>query len=137
MVEVDVINTTNTRLSLKNYKKIAQNVFSELRVSSYQLSLVLCGDRKIKTLNTKYRGKEKVTDVLSFPYDNKSGEVVICIAQAKRQANMHQLPLQTELIDLLIHGILHLRGYDHMKDREAKKMFALQDKLVNYIHDLI
>lgn len=82
-----------------------------------------------------YRSKDTVTDVLSFSYigqttgeSDQLGDIVISVDQAKRQSQDGDLEL--ELADLIIHGILHVLGYDHEQAKDAKEMFPLQDRLV-------
>lgn len=115
------------------------------------LSLVLVSDVKMKAINKKYRGHNLVTDVLSFEGLN---EIFICLPQAKRQAgsNSPQPPLNLrggvlplfergargldcELTRLLVHGIVHLKGYDHEKSaKEAERMFELERKILEKIN---
>jgi probable rRNA maturation factor len=107
-----------------------------------ELSVVLTGDREIRKLNKAYRKKDKTTDVLSFPLlegkrlDPGSvhrvalGDVVISVPQAKRQAEQQKKRLKEELALLLVHGILHLLGYDHVTKAQEKKMFGLQDRIL-------
>jgi len=107
-----------------------------------ELSLVLTGDGEVKSLNRAYRGKNKTTDVLSFPQlEGKPmargskgniflGDVVVSIPQTKRQASQQGKDFQEELALLLTHGILHLLGYDHGTKAEEKRMFGLQDRLL-------
>ena len=90
-------------------------------------------DAEIKRLNRMYRGKDKVTDVLSFGAGDREvsgqlGDVLISYAQAERQAEDGDIEL--ELADLLVHGILHLMGHDHEKPEDADRMFPLQDAIV-------
>lgn len=96
-----------------------------------ELSLVLCDDAFIHPLNRDYRGKDRPTDVLSFPQregdhadidDPLLGDVVISVETAARQAIEHGHSLDRELAVLLVHGILHLLGYDHIDDDEAEVM---------------
>lgn len=107
-----------------------------------EISLVICGEKKIKNLNRFYRKKDKITDVLSFG-DQKSdfiaapdgtlrlGEIFICYPVAERQAQKAGHSLEKEMAVLLVHGILHLAGHNHEKSaREAKKMFKLQKKII-------
>ena len=86
-------------------------------------------DQEIKRLNRQYRKKDQVTDVLSFSYDNQEnlGDIVISLEQAKRQA---EEGIEIEVADLLIHGILHVLGYDHENPNDSKIMFSLQDKIL-------
>jgi len=94
-----------------------------------EISVMFVGDEEIKELNFKYRKKKKPTDVLAFPQDSPLiGDVVISIDTASRQAKMQHHSINDELSFLLIHGTLHLLGYDHHQDRERKIMFKKQDE---------
>jgi probable rRNA maturation factor len=103
------------------------------------LDIILCGDAYIRRLNKKYRGKDKATDVLSFPYWEGTapnlvthlGDLVISVPRLKRQAQEFEVNEYQELLRLLIHGILHLAGYDHEKvsRAEAKKMQQLENRI--------
>jgi probable rRNA maturation factor len=107
-----------------------------------ELSIVLTGDGEVKSLNRAYRQKNKTTDVLSFPLlEGKKmisglkkkillGDVVISIPQTRRQAAQRGRKFDEELALLLVHGILHLLGYDHATKAQEKKMFGLQDRLL-------
>ncbi len=99
------------------------------------LSLRIVSDRTMRALNRKYRGKDKATDVLSFPMREREllGDIVISVDTAKRQAKAYDAPLERELERLLIHGILHLLGHDHEKASERKKMEAEERRLAELI----
>ncbi len=109
----------------------------------FEISLLLVNDKKMIDLNRQYRGIDKTTDVLSFPQISEFknfkqsaqltslGDIVINIHQAKRQAKEHAMTFYEELNWLLIHGILHLFGYDHEKNKyQAKKMRTLEIELL-------
>jgi probable rRNA maturation factor len=81
----------------------------------------LCGERAMRAINRDFRGRDEVTDVLSFPGGDALepghlGDVVICVAQARRQAGERGVSLQRELQTLLLHGVLHCQGWDHETD---------------------
>jgi probable rRNA maturation factor len=82
------------------------------------LSVAVVSDRRMRALNRQFRGKDKVTDVLSFPADTRGflGDVVIAGGIAMKQARDAGHPVQTELRVLALHGLLHLLGYDHESD---------------------
>lgn len=128
---VQIVSLLSNGSSFLELKKTAIKVLQYLK-NKKELSIVIVGDKKIKQLNWQYRKKNKITDVLSFEGEaDFLGEIVICLSKAKRQAKKFNLPLKIEMSRLLIHGILHLLGYDHEKSlKEAKKMYALQDKLL-------
>lgn len=103
-----------------------------------ELSIVLTGDGEVRKLNRLYRKKDKTTDVLSFPLlegkrlsNGKAGmvplgDVVISLPQTRRQAAQQGREFKAELALLLVHGILHLLGYDHVSQSQEKRMFGLQ-----------
>lgn len=109
----------------KFLEKIAEKTLKTLKIKIPEISIVLVGDNKIKELNKKYRKTNRVTDVLAFDY----GEIFICLPQAKRQAKQLGHSLKKELAILLIHGILHLAGYDDETSREYDIMKKEQDDI--------
>ena len=118
-------------------------VFSVLRQEKKKadLSVHLIGDARMKKLNRSYRRKDRMTDVLSFATkDGKKlgnqldlGDIFISVPQIRRQAKDFGVLYKEEFFRLLIHGVLHLLGYDHMKNRDALIMFAKQEKYLNQI----
>ena len=132
---------TRNKIDEDFLKRVAEKVLARRQ---FDLSIALVDEKRIKELNEKYRKRNKVTDVLSFQYYDDSGEVVICPLQVKKNAKRFT-PLEItgtgekdkkkksltgfnstykkELARVLIHGILHLLGYDHEKnEKEADKM---------------
>jgi probable rRNA maturation factor len=105
------------------------------------ISLTLIGDAAMQELNKDYRGKDAATDVLSFPLDQGPatdserllGDVVISVDTAARQASEYDATLQRELYRLLIHGLLHLLGHDHVLVRERRKMEREERRLATAI----
>ena len=73
-------------------------------------------------MNARFRKKQKATNVLSFPYGKGSGDVVLCHPVIAREARAQGKPLAAHYAHLVVHGILHLRGYDHEKKRDALRM---------------
>jgi probable rRNA maturation factor len=122
-------------------KKITAAILKALERSQAELSIALVGDKEMRPLNAKYRKKNKTTDVLSFSADSLAtakrvllGDVIISVEQARRQAKERNHSLKREMVILLIHGILHLLGYDHERSpRQAKIMAGLEAKLLNHL----
>ncbi len=85
----------------------------------------------MRRVNRLYRKKDKVTDVLSF--ELPLGDVLICYPQAKRQAAERGHTVTQEVVDLIIHGVLHALGYDHEKLKDARLMLPLQQKIYDAI----
>jgi len=108
---------------------------------NYEISLALVGATEMKKLNTAFRGKNKVTDVLSFAENDVSmgnapnylGEIIICYPKAVSQAKILGHKLETELAWLLIHGFLHLLGYDDQTAKQAKTMESLTEKIIKRV----
>lgn len=112
-------------------------------ISKGTITIAIVSPKQIQSLNLKYRGKNKPTDVLSFSrmetkteffpiFCSDLGDVLICAKVASEQARREGITLKQELSKLAIHGILHLFGYDHeISDKEEKRMFRLQDKILS------
>jgi probable rRNA maturation factor len=118
----------------KLLSKIAHRALEVLGLSKVELSIALVSDAHIKRLNKLYRNKDKPTDVLSFPIGEKVedwlilGDIVISVDTAKRQAQELGHSLEEELKRLLVHGLVHLLGYDHeLGGEEEKKFFELEE----------
>ena len=90
-----------------------------LRLPPESFSAVLVSDRRIRELNRRYRKRSAATDVLSFPLRENGylGEVVVSAPTARRQARRYRHRVEEEVKLLLLHGVLHLIGYDHETDR--------------------
>jgi probable rRNA maturation factor len=105
-------------------------ILSAVGESSAELAVTFVGDRRMRRLNREYRKKDRSTDVLAFamreaksPHSTLLGDVVISIPTARRQAREGGRSLDEELTVLLVHGILHLCGYDHERSEpEARRM---------------
>ncbi|HRO67895.1 MAG TPA: rRNA maturation RNase YbeY [Pseudobdellovibrionaceae bacterium] len=97
-----------------------------------ELSVVFLKENDAKQLNWNYRQKDYATDVLSFETDDPGslGELVLCAPVLQRQAVEHKLSFEHETGYMILHGVLHLLGYDHEKDEdEAEAMLSLQDEV--------
>ena len=107
------------------------------------LSINICGDARMKSLNKLHRGKDKTTDVLSFPAQGNLrkeknldwaspgvlplGDLVISLPQASRQAKEFSVSLEEELVHLFFHGFLHLCGYDHEISLKEEKLMEKEE----------
>ena len=122
------------------FVEAAQQTLRLLGLVDVELSILLCDDAFIHPLNRDYRGKDRPTDVLSFsqreegdPDDPVLGDVIISIERAQEQADERGHALGVELALLLVHGILHLLGYDHEEEEEAEEMEAKERELLAQI----
>ena len=119
-------NQKSVRLALRPLEQFFEKAAIQLKLKSDGAAIALVTDAEISRLNKKYRKKNKPTDVLSFPAQNSAkrpnknkflGDIAIAPAVARRYAQKNGRSLQTELCILILHGILHLMGYDHETDR--------------------
>lgn len=141
-------NTTDRKWARSFFVKILDKAEKEKSLNlktnkKYEVSINLVGEGKIKALNKKYRGKNKVTDVLSFPLDDfragkginnndiiDLGDIFICLPFVKKTAKHENSSLESKLAFLTIHGFLHLLGFDHEKSEDEKRrMFSIQNKI--------
>ncbi len=140
-MECTVYSTIKLPFSKKLLEKKVAHVLLGLKKSKASLSLHIIGDKKMTELNFQHRGKKKTTDVLSFAVQEGDlkissddwGDIFVCLPQVKRQAKEYGISWKEEFYRMMIHGILHLLGYDHMKENDAKKMFKLQEKFLSEI----
>lgn len=96
-----------------------------------ELSVALSDDEKVQMLNRDYRNKDKPTNVLSFPIAAPApllGDIVLAFETVEREAKAKNISFDNHMTHLLIHGFLHLQGYDHQTDEEATNMEALEIK---------
>lgn len=127
-------------VNARRLKQDARKLLGAVGEESSTLSISLVDDREIAILNRDHRGKDKPTDVLSFPLDPSEeaperllGDIVISVDTAKRQAAEYDALLQNEVNRLLIHGILHVLGYDHEELAQRRTMEAEERRLAGVI----
>ena len=116
-VEV-VAKATGFPLSSGEVQRFLARALRASRHGAREVSVFLCGDGRMRRLNREYRGKDKATDVLSFPGEETHlGDILISVPTARRQAEAAGHPVERELKTLLLHGVLHCLGYDHETDQ--------------------
>ena len=140
-MEIDV-SCEGVTFSEELIQAVSEQVLSEMKQLDSQLSVLVCTDAFIHPLNQTYRNKDKPTDVLSFSQregdfgfveDSVLGDVIISLDTAERQAVEKEHSVEKEMCILLIHGILHLLGYDHIDEGEAEIMEAKERELLDQI----
>ncbi|GLX79950.1 endoribonuclease YbeY [Thalassotalea insulae] len=104
---------------------------------SFEITIRVVGPEESQSLNQQYRGKDKPTNVLSFPFEvpeglelDLLGDLVICADIVEQEAQQQNKPLLNHWAHMVIHGCLHLLGYDHISDEDADEMEALEIKLL-------
>jgi len=129
-MKIEINKLVSDKIDFEFLEKFAKKILSldklgtKISKKFSELSIAIVDDEKIKALNKKYLNKDRITDVLAFDY----GEIIICLDQAKRQAKELNLSTEQELAILLIHGILHLAGYNDRIKKDKEKMFKQQNK---------
>lgn len=111
------------------------------KVENAIFSVIFVDDEEIHRINKEYRHVDRVTDVISFAFEDNEekiynnirilGDIYVCIPQMKRQATSYGHSEKRELSFLCVHGLLHLLGYDHMNESDEKIMFGLQELILN------
>lgn len=135
MIVIEAPDRDTGSALFEGLRKGALSRFAKTAQSAVQLdgevTVLLADDLRIKALNRAFRGKNKATDVLSFPAaengEGVAGDLAISVETAARQAEEHGHSLETELRVLMLHGMLHLAGYDHEADEG--EMRALEEQL--------
>ncbi len=97
------------------------------------LTIVFSSDAEIRKLNAQFRGKDAPTNVLSFPGsedDDYLGDVILGYETVKREAKAQGKSFRAHTLHLVVHGVLHLLGHDHMQPRAAKRMESLEIKIL-------
>ena len=113
--DLSVINTTKSKLPSLPFSLIKQDILGK----NFSLSIAFIGEKKSQKLNNTYRGKNKPTNILSFPLSKTEGEILICPNVVKTQLKEFDRNLKEMLGFLVIHGCLHLKGFEHSAKMEA------------------
>ena len=139
---VEFINQYNTEIKeLNKMKDFINFSLKKLKLKNVMFNVIIINDDSIHKINKEYRNIDRPTDVISFALeDNKQievpnirvlGDIYISYDMAIKQANDYNHSLQREMCFLMVHGLLHLLGYDHREKDEEKVMFNLQKELLN------
>lgn len=140
MLKIDYYKNTPCPISKKFLEKVVKIFCKEVTVKRSSLEVIVIGDKEMKNLNRSYRGKNITTDVLSFSFSEEKkvktdflGQIFISYPKIKKQAKEYKVKEKEEFTRMFIHGILHLLNYDHNTKSNEKKMFCLQEKIVEKV----
>ena len=150
IMEVSVLIDEGVKapLNVDWLRGVAEHVLAAENLgSSVELGLVIASEARVHQLNRDYRGIDEPTDVLAFatvdgeatgfvsPPDGVRhlGEVIISYPQAVTQAEEHRHPFEREIALLIVHGVLHLLGYDHGEPEQERRMRAREDEILSSI----
>jgi len=128
---IEINNLTRSKIDESFLQRVTKRVLTGEKKQNGALSIALVMPKKARELNLRYRKKNKVANVLSFPAGNDNvprqseeylGEIILCPQQIKKEAKKYGIISETATAWMLIHGILHIVGYDHIKERDTKTM---------------
>ena len=120
---ISVNNKTNGKPPRLPFARLKSAILGD----AYDLSIAIVSPKESHRLNKTYRGKDKPTNILSFPLDKTSGEIVLDMTTSKKDAPNFDMTVSKFILFLVIHGMLHLKGYDHgsRMEKEEKKFLKL------------
>ena len=152
MIRVNVLSEENSwskRIKKKEklFNQICRTFPKKFRFNNRKvyLTLLLSNNKKIKILNKKFRNKNKHTDILSFPFNQKSrnlkeiylGDIIISFNYMDKPRNLSNKEFKKKTIKIFIHGFLHLLGFDHVKHKDYKKMYNEEQKVFKTVEKLL
>jgi probable rRNA maturation factor len=133
---VEIINRQRRRkINAKEWREFGEQALKAIGIKKTDATIVFVSDDAIRKLNRQFRGKNYATDVLSFPgsaepfevvQQKQLGEVVISVQRAESQARSNGLSFANEVKQLILHGLLHLSGYDHETDKGEMNRLELR-----------
>ena len=135
-MDISIYNGTRQKISGSALRYAADKFGREMNMARRSVSVALVGERRIRELNRRYRGLNKVTDILSFAQRKGAylGELVICYQQVKRQAKRRRVSASSELVFIFIHGLLHLAGYNDDTLSGWREMERIGTRLCKSLH---
>ncbi len=132
---IEQLNTLPTEEQLSLWASTA--LLGRTEFEEPELTIRLTDEEESQALNSEYRGKDKPTNVLSFPFEMPPGiplellgDLIICVGVVEQEAQEQAKTTEAHWAHMVIHGCLHLLGYDHIKDDEAEEMEALERDLL-------
>ena len=131
---IEVVNRQRKiRIDLERWRPFSEKALATIRNPADEATIAFVSDRQIRELNRRFRGIDKATDVLSFPANDEIsgvagnlGDIAISLERATIQAKENSLTLDEEIAQLILHGLLHLCGYDHETDKGEMNQLELK-----------
>ena len=136
-----ITDLVNVDFSYEYLDDVIKKVLKHEHVKNAYFGIIFVDFKEIQRINKEYRGIDSVTDVISFALEDTSdnmqidmrilGDIYVCIPKMIEQANTYGHSIKRELSFLVVHGLLHLLGYDHMNELDEEIMFGLQELILN------
>jgi probable rRNA maturation factor len=147
------INFTDYKISKVFFDKVLSTIVKEEKIKEdFDIEVALMGEGRMRTINKRYAGKNKVADVLTFPLseikksskkelqfidleqeDAVIGQILLCPSRIKKQAKRFKKDFKDQLAFMFLHGFLHLLGYNHKGTQDTKKMRKREKEILNVI----
>lgn len=135
MKNLTVISSSQKKINKNEIHKLVYELKKELNFLIESLSIVFLSAEEIIPINDSYLGHNYSTDIITFNYSGENytldGEIFISLDDAASNAKKYGVDIKNEILRLIIHGFLHLLGYDDKEAKDKKKMKAVENKLVN------
>jgi len=139
--EYEINDLYNVDFNYDYLDKVIKRTLKHEKVKNACFSIIFVDNAEIQKINKEYRNIDKITDVISFAFEDNNdlvynnvrvlGDIYICIPRMIEQSESYGHSIKRELSFLIVHGILHLLGYDHMEKEDEKIMFARQELVLN------
>jgi len=141
MNQFEIFNETEEKIDTKEIEKLLEYALKYKKIENAIFNIIFVDNETIRKINKEYRNIDRETDVISFALEDNEeikfefgrllGDIYISIPKMKEQAKTYEHSQQRELSFLIIHGLLHLLGYDHMTEEEEKVMFKEQELILD------
>ena len=142
MLNINFVNETNEKIKeINKLKRLLKFSIKYMKLNNIEMGIIFVDNSRIKELNKSYRNIDRETDVITFRLEDYEevkygkvkvlGDIYISLDKAKSQSIEYGHSYLRELSFLMIHGFLHLLGYDHMNEEDEKEMFELQEEVLN------
>jgi len=139
-VDLQIASNTSNLPKAENLESWVNTALSTVSKDDLELTLRIVDEDEMQSLNREYRNQDKPTNVLSFPFDDPPGikttllgDILICAPVVEREAKDYGVDLNEHWAHMVVHGILHLCGYDHMQTIEATEMAKLELQILEKI----
>ena len=140
MIKIEVFGSKKREMTTV-ISQIIREAAKVFKKDNFQVDVCLINNREMLKLNRRFRGRNKLTSILSFPSSTKflypknflpyQGEIFLNLSFIKKEAKSNKIPLQQNMAILLIHGLLHLFGFNHKNKKETLKMEAREEKILS------
>ena len=140
-MSIGIFNKTEEKIDKSFVRKVVKHTLKKMEAEKSEVNIIFVGLEEIHKINKTYRNVDRPTDVISFALEDTEdvtvyeervlGDIYICLDKVHEQAKEYGHTEIREMAFLIVHGLLHLLGYDHMIKEEEKIMFGLQEEILN------